>query len=132
MPSPEPVTPAATVRPVAYAVSCLPEDDVNARHFTLKVEYRGAGKWAVTDGFDFLSRSGGWSYGYSWRDGRQEPETDSDFREVAEGQEAWRAAHWHDLDTALELARQHAPLMTVNGHTVAEALNRTHTRKATT
>jgi hypothetical protein len=119
-----PEIPEAEIRPTAYAVSCLPPDSINARHFTLKVEYRRDGKWVVTDRFEFLSRTGTWSMGYSWRDGSQEPTTDADYDEVSAGQDAWRVEHWHDLDTALALAKQRAPHMTVNGHTVADALAR--------
>jgi hypothetical protein len=119
-----PEIPEAEVWPTAYSVSCLPLGSINARHFTLKVEYRRDGKWAVTDRFEFLSRTGTWSMGYSWRDGSQEPMTDADYNEVSAGQDAWRVEHWHDLDTALTLAKQHAPHMTVNGSTVDDALER--------
>jgi hypothetical protein len=122
--------PEPQVRPTTYSVSCIPEDDINARHFTLKVEYRGNGLWAVTDGGSFLGRNGTWSDGYSWRDGNEEPATEEDFREESEGQEAWRAVYRHDLDTALRLAKEAAPHMLVNGHTVADALARRAERES--
>lgn len=106
------------VRVTRYEVCCLPEGDVNARHFTLAVEYRRDGLWAVTSNRGTLGRDGAWSHGYSWRDGSLEPTTDEDFREVQEGQDTWRAEHWHNLDTALRLAKEAAPHVTVNGWTL--------------
>jgi hypothetical protein len=105
--------PTPTVRPVAYEVSCLPEDDVNARHFTLKVEYRGEGRWAVTDGFGCLGADGAWTY---------EPSPSS-------REDDWLATHRFDLDTALKLAKEAAPHVTVNGWTVADALARAEAAK---
>lgn len=105
---------AVTVRPTRYEVSCIPEDNVNARHFTLKVEYRGRGLWAVTDGVDCLSESGEWSYE----------------RIPSNREDEWLAAHRFDLDTALRLAKEAAPKMTVNGHTVAHVLARHEAKKA--
>lgn len=101
------------VRVTAYAVSCLPEDNVNAYHFTLKVEYRGYGKWAVLIGPYCYSADGEYDY---------EPSSSSRTDE-------WLATHRFDLDEALELAQRCAPLMTVNGHTVADALLDKEARK---
>jgi hypothetical protein len=100
----------------SYAVSCVPEDHVDAYHFTLKVEYRPGGRWVLMGGSRFLSRTDTWSRGYYW--------TEQDFAGAKAGREAWLAEHWHDENTALELARKHAPLMTVNGYTVASVLAR--------
>lgn len=41
----------------------------------------------------------------------------------------WLAAHRFDLDTALKLAREAAPHVTVNGRTVADALTRAEAAK---
>ena len=107
-------TPATSVRATRYEVSCIPEDNVNARHFTLKVEYRGRGLWAVTDGIDCLDRSGEWSYE----------------RIPSNREDEWLATHRFDLDTALGLAKKAAPKMTVNGYTVAHVLARHEAKEA--
>lgn len=107
-----PETPKPTVKATHYEVSCLPEENVNARHFTLRVEYRGRDRWAVTDGHDCLSKDGTWSY-----------ESIPSNRE-----DDWLAAHRFDLDTALRLAKEAAPKVTVNGYTVADALAMTAAR----
>lgn len=87
----------ASIWATRYAVSCLPIDDINARYFTLHVEYRGDDQWAVMDG----------PFGL-FADGRR------DFEHLQGDR--------FDVLTALELARQQAPLMTVNGRTLEEAL----------
>lgn len=87
----------ASIWATRYAVSCLPIDDINARYFTLHVEYRGDDQWAVMDG----------PFGL-FADGRR------DFEHLQGDR--------FDVLTALELARQQAPLMTVNGRTLDEAL----------
>jgi hypothetical protein len=100
--------PEPEVRVTRYAVSCLPEGDINARHYMLTVEYRGRGLWAVMDGpFAFDA------------EGRKDYEPQPSSRE-----DDWLARYRFDLDTAREIAKRAAPLMTVNGHTVADALAR--------
>ncbi|MGW9375680.1 hypothetical protein ACWGVR_37385, partial [Streptomyces xanthophaeus] len=42
----------------------------------------------------------------------------------SEREDEWLDAHRFDLDTALKLARDQAPLVTVNGFTVDDALKR--------
>ena len=117
--------PEPTAQPITYAVSCLPEDHIDAPHFTLHVTYRGNGLWTVTDGHRYLARDGKiWSNGHVWRDGTQEPRTEADFADWNRSANAWRAEHRYDLDTALRLAREAAPRYTVNGHTVADVLAR--------
>lgn len=116
---PEPI-----VQVTEYAVSCLPESHPDAHCWTIRVEYRGEGRWAVTDRHRYLSAAGNWSHGYMWRDGSKEPVTDEEYAECSAGMDAWTAEHRHDLDTALRLAREAAPLMTVNGWTVEAALAR--------
>jgi hypothetical protein len=103
-----PETPEVIARPTRYEVSCLPEDDVNARHFTLNVEYRGRGLWCVTDGHFCLGKGGDWDY---------EPLPSS-------RDDAWLETHRFDLETALELAKGFAPKLTINGHTAADVLAR--------
>lgn len=100
-----PTVPAATVQPTRYEVSCLPEGE-DRRHFALTVEYRGADRWAVARHGQCLAADGTWSY---------EPSPSN-------REDEWIAAHRFDLDTALRLAREAAPLLTVNGYTVSDAL----------
>lgn len=121
--------PDPIVTTTRYEVSCLPADHPWRRHFTITVEYRSDGQWVSSEGGAFLAADGTWSWGYSWRDGSQGPKTDAEHREVQEGYEAWKATHRFDLDTALALARKHAPLMKVNGRTVADALERQETAR---
>lgn len=98
--------PEVFTRVTRYEVSCLPEDDINARPYTLTVEYRGRGLWAVLDGPFALNADGVKDY---------EPRPSA-------REDDWLTTHRFDLDTALALAKRFAPLMTCNGHTVAEAL----------
>lgn len=88
--------PEPIVKPVRYWVSCLPETD---RHFALRVDYKGDGEWAVLEG----------PFGL-FADGRRDYE--------------YLRGDRFDLDTALRLAREQAPLVTVNGWSVAEVLSR--------
>ncbi|MEO3978812.1 hypothetical protein [Streptomyces sp. CAU 1734] len=97
---PEPVVTVAR-----YEVSLLPETDINRHVFTLRVEYRGHSRWAVTDGHRCLAADGTWS----WESIPSERADD------------WLDRHRHDLDTALDLAREYAPLIRVNGHTALDA-----------
>ena len=98
--------PEPTVRTTRYEVSCLPPDDVNAFHFTARVEYRGKDMWAVTNGWGCLGTDGEFDY---------EPSPSN-------REDDWLATHRFDLDTALRLAKEVAPKMTVNGYTLADIL----------
>lgn len=98
--------PVPHVQPTAYTVNCLPEDDINASVYAVNVEYRGEGRWAVTRHGSCLGSDGEWDFGVKPYDRGDD----------------WVATHRFDLDTALKLAREAAPHVTVNGHTVAEAL----------
>jgi hypothetical protein len=91
--------PEPTVRTTRYEVSCLPEGGRNSRAFTITAEHRGRGQWVVTDGVYPMRADGSWDY------------------EFLKGDR-------FDLDTALALAKEHAPLMTVNGWTVQDALDK--------
>lgn len=95
-----------TVRATRYEVSCLPQDDINTRHFTITVEYRGNGRWAVLDGPFALDAIGARDY---------EPRP-------SDREDDWLAAHRFDLDTALAIAKNAAPLIVVNGWTVEQSL----------
>ena len=94
------------VRPTEYAVCALPEDNVDAMHFTITVAYRGRGRWAVVRHGYCLGVDGEWDY-------ESLP---------SERADEWLAAHRFDLDDALRLATEHAPKVTVNGWTVAAIL----------
>jgi hypothetical protein len=100
--------PEPTVRTTRYEVSCLPPDDINAPHFTVRIEYRGRDLWAVTNGWGCLGTDGEWEY---------EPSPSN-------REDDWLETHRFDLDTALNLAKEAAPKMTVNGYTVAYILAR--------
>ncbi len=97
-----------TVRATRYEVSCLPPDNINAHHFSITVEWRGRDRWAVCRFKECLGTDGEWDY---------EPMSSS-------REDDWLATHRFGLDEALELAKTAAPLMTVNGLTVADVLAR--------
>jgi len=98
--------PAPTVQATQYAVNCLPEDGIDSHVFEITVEYRGRGRWAVKRHSQCLGSDGTWDY-------EMRPSSRED---------DWLATHRFDLDTALKLAKEQAPLVTVNGFTVADAL----------
>ena len=98
---PEPVVTVAR-----YEVSCLPEAHIDRAIFTVDVERRGHGKWAVARFkrcYDI--------------DGEPDWEPLPSARE-----DEWLARYRHDLDTALEIARKVAPLVRVNGLGVADVI----------
>lgn len=97
-----------------YEVSVLPHDDINRSIFTIHVEARGHGLWAVTRYRDCLGTDGQWE----WEPLPSNREDD------------WLATHRFDLDTALKLAREAAPHLICNGHTATDAYWRTHTGAA--
>lgn len=98
--------PEIHTRPVAYEVCALPEHYRAWRHFMIRVEYRGCGKWAVC--------RGGACYD---RDGQQEHEGLPTSRP-----EDYLARFRFPRQEALEIAARIAPTVTINGHTVDEAL----------
>lgn len=102
--------PVATCQATQYEVSILPEGDVNRHSFTVTVEYRGEGRWAVTRHGSCLGADGAWDFGV---------------KEYDRGA-AWLDGHRFDRDTALRLARDAAPYISVNGHTATDAYHRTH------
>lgn len=119
-----PNVPAPTVQAVKYAVSCLPEGE-DRDLFGITVEYRGSGHWGVFRGTHrCLGADGSWSWGYAWRDGAQEPMSDEEWTDYHAGRDAWLDAHRFDEETALRLAKEAAPLVTVNGFTVSDVLRR--------
>ncbi|MEU5741998.1 hypothetical protein ABZ784_28900 [Streptomyces tendae] len=102
-----PHTPEPIVQAVEYTVNCLPDDNINAFVYQIRVQYRGADRYAVIRGGDqCLGADGTWDYGV---------------KEYDRGDD-WLNAHRFDLDTALRLAKEQARLVTVNGRTVTDVL----------
>lgn len=126
-------TPEPTVKAVTHWVSCLPEDDINAHSFTLIVRYKGAGRWMVgrgwTSDIPCMDADGEWSWGVEWEDGR-EPVGSKEIDAYNQARDAWLDAHRFDEETALRLAKEHAPKIVVNGWTVADALAKREARDA--
>lgn len=95
-----------------YTVCALPLDDPNASSFTLTVEWRGGDKWAVMRGpFAYCRKDADLDRPH----GEYEPRPSS--RDVV-----FLRKYRFSLPVALEMARKIAPKVTVNGHTVADAL----------
>jgi hypothetical protein len=103
-------------RVTEYKVSVFPpemtegEDMLAASEadtWSLTVQWRGFGKWAVTNGgHTCLGSDGGWDW---------EPIPSS-------REDDWLATHRFDLETALKLAAEHAPKVTINGYTALDIL----------
>jgi len=119
---PEPQT-----RITRYEVSCVPERHIDASLFTMVVEYRGAGRWAVTRSAAYHDANGNRSWGYDWENGR-EPVTDEERAACKAGRQKWLDRHRFDEQAALELARRLAPEIAYPGYTVADALAKEETR----
>jgi hypothetical protein len=92
----------------AYEVCAVPPDKYgNYTLFAIAVERtHHSGTWAVRRMGRCLGSEGEWDY---------EPLPSS-------REDDWLATHRFDLETALRLAVQVAPTITVNGHTVADAI----------
>ena len=106
---------AAEVRilPVSYLVTAWPEDladNADAATWCITVEYRGHGLWAVLRGSGHrspcLSTDGRWSYEHI----------------PSERTDEWRAKHRFPLERALELAREMAPKVLINGMSAWECI----------
>jgi hypothetical protein len=89
--------PAPSAMVTEYRVSCLPNGHRIRRHFEIEVRHWRGDLWLVRHACYYLTVPGEWSPDYQ------------------------QAVH-ADLDSALRLARQEAPKITVNGFTVADAL----------
>jgi hypothetical protein len=113
--------PEPTVQTCRYLISCLPEGHPERFLFTVQVEYRGDGKWAVTNRTRLLGYDGQWSFGFHWRDGG-EPSTDDECDEYEKQHGEWIAAHRFDEATAPELAKQAAKTLKYRDYDVAAAL----------
>lgn len=110
--------PTAVVRPSRFTVSCLPERNINTSLFEITIEERGqldgTTRWAVCRLGQCLNRRGRWDY-------EMNPSSRTD---------RWIAGHRFDFDTALRLAKKAAPLITVNGVTVTDAIARSKEQQA--
>lgn len=97
-----------TVMATEYVVNAIPEgvDEVNRSLFDIKVAWRGKGRWAVLRSTRCLSVDGEWDW---------EPLPSS-------REDDWLDTHRFDLETALRLAKEAAPKVTVNGWTVARVI----------
>lgn len=104
--------PEPTVTATSYTVNCLPDDDINGYLYGITVEYAGNDRWAVR----WMSRCLNAGRSWDWEPIPSEREDD------------WLDGHRFDLDTALKLAKEAAPHITVNGITVADALRRAQRR----
>ncbi|HZE01535.1 MAG TPA: hypothetical protein VE155_07195 [Pseudonocardiaceae bacterium] len=94
------------VQATSYDVSCLPPHYRARRHFTLTVEYRGDDLWAVC------------RYGHCYgENGAQEYE-----RSPSNRDDDFLTRFRFPLTRALQIARERAPDLTVNGYSVADAL----------
>jgi hypothetical protein len=109
--------PEPHVQPTGYRVSCLPEEHDDRWTFTVQVQHRGYGRYAVVHGLHQYGTDGQWSREPSWaEDGSDE-----------DAENAWLDAHHFDHDTALRLARELARTLTYRGRSVADVLGDAHT-----
>jgi hypothetical protein len=99
--------PEPHVLAVEYTVNCVPDDDLDSHAFEIRVQYRGNGRYAVIrHGHSCLGADGTWDQGV---------------KPYGRG-DNWLDAHRFDLETALALAKEAAPHITVNGFTVTDAI----------
>lgn len=95
---------------VAYEVSCLPADRIEAPVFTLRVERRSVtpDRWCVSDGAFCYALDGTTEY---------EPIPSS-------RTDKFRTKYWHRWDDAIALAKRIAPTMSANGLSAEDILAR--------
>jgi hypothetical protein len=107
--------PEVYVRETAYEVSLWPpgEETVNSSSFTIRVEWRGEGRWAVLGGRYCLGTDGEWD----WEAGPSNREDE------------WLATHRFTLEAAIALAREAAPRVIVGGMTAVQARAREAARE---
>jgi hypothetical protein len=99
--------PEVSVIATRYVVSALPEGHEDRWTFSVQVEYRGRGLYAVRLRLRFVDAEGVWDY---------EPDSDSD------GYDDWLKRHTFSLGAALAHARRLAPGLTYRGRSAADAL----------
>jgi hypothetical protein len=86
------------VTPTRYEVTVLPLDFEEGYYWTIVVEYRGYGLYAIIHDMHVYGKDGTW---------------DIDSRTMAREDEEWRLAHRFPLDEALEIARKLAPVISI-------------------
>lgn len=96
--------PSLRVEATQYVICGLPEDDVNASVWCIRVERRAPDQWAVLRGSLCLSNGGKWDY---------EPIP-------SERTDAWKKRHRFPLETAIELACREYPKLVINGYRVSD------------
>jgi hypothetical protein len=104
-----------------YRVCALPKDNFHCQVFSIFVVWRGDGQWEIQRGGEYgrcLDAQGVWSRRIGWND---EATTEEEMLAREREVEEWKARHRFDLETALRLAEEAAPKITVMGHTVEEA-----------
>lgn len=95
-----------SVEVTRYTVSVFPGESINRYHYDVTVERRAPGRWAVCWLGRCLEAQGEWGY---------EPLPSS-------REDDWLDAHRFGVDTALRLAGETAPGVTVNGMTAVECV----------
>jgi hypothetical protein len=98
--------PEIICEPMAYVVSLLPLDHIDAELYWLTVEWRDEGQWAVCRPRRCLSYGGAWDW---------EPNPGERTRK-------WVASHRFALDVALKLAREAVGKVRVNHTSALEIL----------
>lgn len=91
-----------------YVVSCLPAHHLDRETWSVTVEYREPGKWAVLRGRRCLGRDGIWRHEST----------------PSEREDEWLTDHRFTEQEALLLAAEWAPKIVVNGLTAADVLAR--------
>lgn len=106
-----------------YQVTRFPRDHGGARHFSLWVQYRGAGKWAVMRYRDMAPRMTYDLDGVEDYDGGPfDPDSDDD---AYEKNRAWRERRrWDSAEAAIEFAKTLLPGLRCNGWTAEEVMRR--------
>jgi hypothetical protein len=95
----------AHVQPVKYQINLLTEEDsVDWWIWNLYVEWRGKGRWAVTDGHRVLNDQNEWDH-----EGSDDRSDDT-----------WLATHRFGLHEALDKAKRMVHRVKVNGMTAAD------------
>ena len=89
-----------------YTVCAVPKTNLQWYAWSITVESRGDDRWAVCHHGMTMTKTGRWRYE----------------RSNSSRTEGYLKFHRHDLDTALRLAQEYAPKVTVNGLTPADAL----------
>jgi hypothetical protein len=90
--------------PTEYTVNDLSEDDVNSAVWSIKIEWRGGDRWAITHIGRCLSRKGKWD---------MEPSPSN-------RTESWLTRHRFTLEEAQDKAVEIYPDLIVNGYWVRD------------